>query len=220
MEASIRYLPLYPDERGVIFNEALLKGAYNVLADVAPDFAELAGTIVVVDVTKSYPGRVLRIAMNAEEGKALACLSDAGPQIPSAGSEAGGPGMPAVVDHWRWRLRMAERIARQMDGERFGVNALYIFGSVKNASAGPGSDIDLLVHMTGTESQRHDLLYWLEGWSRCLAEMNFQRCGVDADGLLDVHMVTDEDIARKTSYAVKIGAVTDAARPLLLKNGG
>ena len=30
--------------------------------------------------------------------------------------------------------------------------------------------------------------------------------------------ITDEDIANKTSYAVKIGAVTDAARPLLLKD--
>jgi hypothetical protein len=29
--------------------------------------------------------------------------------------------------------------------------------------------------------------------------------------------VTDQDIADKTSYAVKIGAVTDAARPLPLK---
>jgi len=29
--------------------------------------------------------------------------------------------------------------------------------------------------------------------------------------------VTDTDIARKPSYAVKIGAVTDPARPLALK---
>ena len=36
------------------------------------------------------------------------------------------------------------------------------------------------------------------------------------DGLLDVHFVTDGDIERQTSYAVKIGAVTDAARPLPL----
>jgi hypothetical protein len=31
---------------------------------------------------------------------------------------------------------------------------------------------------------------------------------------LDVHVVTDEDIASRTSYAAKIGAVTDPARPL------
>jgi len=36
------------------------------------------------------------------------------------------------------------------------------------------------------------------------------------DGLLDVHFVTDEDIRNRTSYAVKIGAVTDAARELAL----
>ena len=44
---------------------------------------------------------------------------------------------------------MAERIAAELDRERFGVVALYLFGSVKNATAGPGSDIDLLVHFRG-----------------------------------------------------------------------
>ena len=57
---------------------------------------------------------------------------------------------------------------------------------------------------------------WLEGWSRALAEMNYLRTGYHTEGLLDVHFVTDEDIARGTSYAAKIGAVTDAARPLAL----
>jgi hypothetical protein len=50
-----------------------------------------------------------------------------------------------------------------------------------------------------------------------LAEMNYLRTGYSTDGLLDVHIITDEDVANKTSYAVKIGAVTDAARPLPLK---
>ena len=44
---------------------------------------------------------------------------------------------------------MAERIAADLDAERFGVEALYVFGSVKNATAGPGSDIDLLIHVEG-----------------------------------------------------------------------
>jgi hypothetical protein len=34
-----------------------------------------------------------------------------------------------------------------------------------------------------------------------------------------VHIVTDDDIAKRTSYAAKIGAVTDAARPLALPQG-
>ncbi|RPH53950.1 hypothetical protein EHM82_07585, partial [bacterium] len=98
--------------------------------------------------------------------------------------------------------------------ERFGVKALYLFGSTKNASAGPGSDIDLLVHVTGDPEKRILLEAWLEGWSWSLAELNYQRTGYRSDGLLDVHYLTDEDIARGDSYAARIGAVTDAARPL------
>ena len=49
--------------------------------------------------------------------------------------------------------------------------------------------------------------------------MNYLRTGYRADGLLDVHYVTDEDIENQTSYAVKIDAVTDAARKLEIGRG-
>ena len=61
-----------------------------------------------------------------------------------------------------------------------------------------------------------DLLSWLEGWSLCLAEMNYLRTGVLRDGLLDVHLVTDGELENPLGYAAKVGAVTDAARPLSL----
>lgn len=112
---------------------------------------------------------------------------------------------------------MAEQIASQLDPDRFGVKGFYVFGSTKNATAGPNSDIDILIHFQGTKKQQKDLEYWLEGWSLCLDEMNRLRTGYKTRGILDVHFVTDADIANKTSYAVKIGAVTDAARPLLMK---
>lgn len=48
--------------------------------------------------------------------------------------------------------------------------------------------------------------------------MNYLRTGYKTDGLLDVHIITDEDIEKKNSYAVKIGAITDAARKLKMKN--
>ena len=41
--------------------------------------------------------------------------------------------------YWRWRQGMAEQIASQLDAERFGVKGLYLFGSTKNGTAGPGS---------------------------------------------------------------------------------
>ena len=112
---------------------------------------------------------------------------------------------------------MAERIAEQIDPDRLGVAALYVFGSTKNASAGPGSDIDLIVHFPGTPQQRDEMTPWFAGWGRCLAEVNYLRTGYRTTNLLDVHVVTDNDIERRTVFATKIGAVTDAARPLALR---
>ena len=113
----------------------------------------------------------------------------------------------------------AEKIAAEIEPGRFAVAAVYIIGSTKNASAGPSSDIDLLIHFQGNDEQRHDLEIWLEGWSLCLGEMNFLRTGYRTDGLLDVHLITDADIERRSSFAVKIGAVTDAAYELPLTAG-
>ena len=54
---------------------------------------------------------------------------------------------------------MAEKIATEIDTKRFGVDESYIFGSTKNATAGPGSDIDLLFHFRGTDEQEKNLKY-------------------------------------------------------------
>jgi len=216
VEARIRYLPLYPDDKSIIFNERFLLKSPNILPDVLPEFAFLADTVRLIDVRRSTNGSVLQVLMNAEQNEAIGILSESGselyemvqPEIESA---------PQTDNCWAWRLRMSEYIASQLDTERFGVKGYYVFGSTKNATANPKSDIDLLIHFTGDERQRADLMIWLEGWSLCLAEMNYLRTGYKTNGLLDIHIVTDDDIANKTSYAAKIGAVTDAARPIALK---
>ena len=96
--------------------------------------------------------------------------------------------------HWRWRLQAAESIASNIDPQRFGVVGFYIFGSVNNATAGPESDIDLLIHFRGTAAQRENLLTWLDGWNSCLSTENYQHTGYKISSLLDVHLVTDDDI--------------------------
>ena len=113
---------------------------------------------------------------------------------------------------------MAEKIAERMDLDYFGVEGVYLFGSTNTASAGPGSDIDLIIHFRGTPEQKNDLLSWLKGWSQGLSEINYLKTGYQSAGLLDVHIVTDEDISKKTSFAVKINSPTDPAYPLKLKN--
>jgi len=118
------------------------------------------------------------------------------------------------MSDWEWRYKMAEKICTRLDFEKFGVKGFYIFGSTKNATAGPASDIDILIHFRGDQKQKECLLIWMDGWSQALAEINEQKTGYESDGLLDVHLITDEDIKNKTSFAVKINAITDAARPL------
>lgn len=217
VEAAIRYLPLYPDDEGIKFNEHFLNTSPNILGKILPEYDYLSDVIRVVDIPAVTDGSVLKILMNADLDEAVAFLAK-----PSSQKEVSAQPGAAIVqpsaDFWRWRLQMASRIAENLEPERFGVKALYVFGSTKNATAGPGSDIDLLIHFNGSEQQKKDLLTWLEGWDLCLCELNYLRTGYKLDKILDVHLVTDEDIARKTSFAIKIGAVTDAARPLPLKD--
>jgi pyruvate,water dikinase len=213
VEADIRYIPLYPDGDGSTFNRLFLERANNVLPQILPEFSSLADTLKVVDVPRETGGLVLRVLMNADLDRAIGFMTEKSEPIPSSPvSREYAEGRPE--NFWAWRLQMATHIASQLDPERFGVEGFYLFGSTKNATARLGSDIDILVHFKGSDSQREDLLLWLEGWSLALAEVNYLRTGYKSEGLLDVHIVTDEDIARKDSYASKIGAVTDPARPL------
>ena len=216
VEASIRYLPLYPDDPTTSFNDLFLLRSRNVLRELLPEFGHLESTLRVIDIPGETGGLVLRVLMNADLNQAVGFL--ASPQATSPEHSAvNGTDRSTADDHWRWRLRMAQRIAAQLEPEKFGVKAFYVFGSTKNATAGPGSDIDLLIHFGGTERQREDLILWMDGWSACLGEMNFLRTGYKSAGLLDVHLITDEDIAARSSFALKIDAITDAARKLPMK---
>jgi len=219
VEASIRYLPLFPDDAGVIFNDDFLSRSRNILPDILPEFAYLAPVLRVIDVPQASGGHVLDVLMNSDVEEAVAVLVPPAAHLEAA--ELLEPGTAATQHdrHWRWRQRMAERVAARLNPTEFGVVGCYLFGSTKNATAGPGSDIDLLVHFRGTDEQRAALERWLDGWSVCLAELNFLRTGRRSDGLLDVQIITDEDIAQRTPYAVKIGAVSDAARPLPIGDG-
>lgn len=74
VESSIRYLPLYPDDAGVIFNQAFFDQSPNVLGELLPDLSGLSDTIQVVDLTKIDEDAELRILMNAEIDQAVAFI--------------------------------------------------------------------------------------------------------------------------------------------------
>jgi predicted nucleotidyltransferase len=223
VEASIRYLPLYPDDEGAVFNRRFLTGAHNMLPELLPAMAHLADTVKVIDVAREANGLVLRVLANAELERAVAFLSPPRPAAASAAAGLGGVGTDdavptapprAIEDHARWRSRMAQRMAAHLDRDRFGVVGVYLIGSAKSETAGATSDIDLVIHFRGRAEQRAALVLWLEAWNQALAEMNYLRSGHRVDHIIDAHIVTDDDIARGDSYASKINAPTDSARKL------
>lgn len=215
VEASIRYLPLYPDDTGIIFNELFLKRSKNIFADLVPEFPQLKDVVTVIDVPEIKNGLILRVLINAELEEAVAIFSS---PLKSGAKDTSDTGITEwrPSDQWKWRHNMAEQIASQINPNLYGIKGIYIFGSTKNATAGPASDIDLLIHIDKYNDRIEELKIWFDGWSKCLSEINFIRTGYRTNGLLDVHFVTDSDIENKTSWAIKINAVTDAAKPLLI----
>jgi hypothetical protein len=77
VESRIRYLALYPDDEGIVFNEAFLMGAPNALATILPEYAYLEEVLRVIDLDQAAPGFRLEVVMDGEKDRALAHLVDA-----------------------------------------------------------------------------------------------------------------------------------------------
>ena len=71
VEEAIRYLPLYPDDEGVIFNERFLIDSPNVITALAPEFSRFEKVVRVIDVKSTTGGRLLQVLMNDEVGEAV-----------------------------------------------------------------------------------------------------------------------------------------------------
>jgi len=199
VESEIRYLPLYPDDDGFL-NMRLLHASPNLLAAMLPEYERLSKVIRVIDVATASGGRVLRVLMNSELDEAIAVLAEAGERDDEARQAPIGQPQGKSESYWRWRMQMAEKIAAEVDPKRFAVAGMYIIGSTKNASAGPSSDIDLLIHFQGDDQQRHDLSTWLEGWSLCLGEINYLRTGYVNPDLLPPNRIRQPRSARRPHH--------------------
>ncbi|KQC08697.1 MAG: pyruvate phosphate dikinase [Candidatus Cloacimonas sp. SDB] len=216
VEAQIRYIPLYPDEKGNIFNSRFFNSAENILANILPEFAELQDCVRVIDIPSETQGKILKIFMNADLDEAIAYLGNPDQEKSHLTTHIE-YSKPKDENYWSWRMQICEYLAAAIEPAKYGVKDIYVFGSVKNANAGPASDIDLLIHFQGNPQQKKKLLAWLEGWSICLDYFNYLKTGYKTGGLLDIHLITDKDIQSKNSYAIKINAVTDAAKKLDMK---
>ena len=215
VESGIRYLPLYPDDPGVKFNEQFLRSAPNLLPQLLPEYKELVDAIRVIDVPLSSGGKIIQVLMNGERGLAVALFSEPGATA-RVMVEPGLACPPGMDEHSCWRLRLAEQVALHCEAKRWGVKAMFIFGSAVSATAGPDSKIHLLVHFQGRPQQRKELEIWLRGWSLALAEMNHLRTGIRTESLLDVHFASGDKILDRSSAAALVNLPPEAIKELPL----
>ena len=211
VEANIRVLPLYPDNDGIIFNERYLTKSTSILKTIFPEYERFEEVVRVIDIPSTSDGYNLSICMNSDLSQAMAFLTPHRIKLSR---------QPKVLEYedytgddkaWRWRSHMAEQMAAKIDSTRLGVKGFYLFGSTALGTAGPGSDIDIIIHFDGDDSQRTELVSWLDGWSMSLAEINYMNTGYRMDKILDIHIITDEDIKNKDSFAIKINHPVDPA---------
>ncbi len=71
VESGIRYLPLYPGDPGVVFDDAFLLRARNRLGELVPDHAEIGDVVRVIDVPRETGGMALNVVMNGDLDEAL-----------------------------------------------------------------------------------------------------------------------------------------------------
>ena len=75
VESAIRYLPLYPDDSGITFNERFFRGSPNELPALLPELAHLAEVVRVIDVARASKGLVMRVLMSGENDEAVGFLA-------------------------------------------------------------------------------------------------------------------------------------------------
>jgi len=90
VEARIRYLALYPDDRDVIFAWDFFRKSPNVLTRYLPEYAYLTPVLRVIDVPETADGRELRVIMDGDRETALGFLCD---PTKGRGEETGDAGL-------------------------------------------------------------------------------------------------------------------------------
>ncbi len=74
VEASIRYLPLYPDDAGIVFNERFFREMPNEIDKFAPGAGTVGNVLKVINVPAVTGGATLSILMDGDSERALAYL--------------------------------------------------------------------------------------------------------------------------------------------------
>ena len=74
VEANIKYLPLYPDDKRNKFNEEFFKAAPNSLSDILPEYKDFDKMVRVIKVDNIREKSQLSVCMDGEANRAIAFI--------------------------------------------------------------------------------------------------------------------------------------------------
>lgn len=187
VESQIYYLPLYPEDKAVIFDSNFFDKSQNVLTRFLEEFSHINHILKVINVREIKSGKILRILMNSDEEKAIAFFAEGDVKkrkdhdIPDVN----------IAESQNWRFRMAEAFTKSINLSKYNISGIYLAGSVFNSAAMPDSDIDIFIHSNCSQNLREEFLIWAEGWNSALSSINFNRTGYKVEKILDVTIVND-----------------------------
>ncbi len=200
VEASIRYLPLYPDDEDVIFNEKFFEESENILETILPDFAFLKDYIKVIDVPENHNGMIVRILMNGDEDRGMALLLRPGQKITRADAikeplhEESGKDISSIHI---WLQEMVKRLAKDIELTKFGIIKIFEHGKLEDKK------VELIFLMKDKRKEFPELACWLKGWNASLAHMVFLKYGKNVSDVLEITLIDEEDL-KKSDVAIKL----------------
>lgn len=215
VESNIRYLPIYPDEEGIIFRESFFLENHNLLPELLPEFEYLKDIVKVINVPASTKGLILKVFMNADIEEAVAIIAE-----PTLKIFYNTSNVPEIhensSEHWQIRTKMAEKLASELDPDYFGVKAIYLFGTTFNQTATFNSDIDLLIDFVGTEEQKKMLNVWLDAWDSALKDVIYELTGTKIHKLLDIYYLASNNVDSENYFFQIINPERKLAKKLKL----
>lgn len=215
VEASIQYLPLYPDDEGIIFNNRFFELAENQLSELVPEYSHCSDTVKVVNVPKSADGHILKVLLNADLDEAMALLLKPFSSKNMTKGKVVYSDNKSNPDHIKWRDSMAQKIAASLNPEYLKIKEIYLYGNTPDSEITLESKINLIFHLENKDKVT-EMNSYLKGWSDSLSELNYQRTGHQTDGLLLVEYYTDEEIEGDNQVIKKINSLTEPAKKLEL----
>jgi hypothetical protein len=117
------------------------------------------------------------------------------------------------------RFEICKDAVSSLNFELYQIKNIYLAGSVKSMTAGPGSDVDLIIHDNGNEECRNRVKTWFSAWSAS-AKMNpaNKKRIENKEELFELHFISDHNIANNDSFAVMTKSVMNSAKLLKTEN--